>query len=98
MNAPIARLGRLARSSFSARSHPKPRILGQGQRWRLVDEGNQWSLEVKKGKRTRKSTGWRGRKYHVEKAALCCSIRELCGSDRQILESAVAALPDLYGK
>jgi len=98
MTAPLTRRPPIAGSLSTVRSDRSStkRLLAQGERWRLIDEGNQWVLEVRKGRQTRKSAGWRAMRFHVEKAALCRSIRELCGPDHKRLELAVRDLPDYY--
>lgn len=39
-------------------------------RCRVVDDGVQWIVQVRKEKSTSKNTGWRSRSFHLERASL----------------------------
>ena len=56
-------------------------ILVQWDRYRVVDDGIQWVIQVRRGRKTAKSTGWRGIKWHIQRTDLRRSIRNLVGVD-----------------
>ena len=77
-----------------AREYPSLAVLND--RWRVVDEGLQWILQVRKGRPTAKSSGWQHRCYHVERPALLRSIRELCGDVDPDALAVLETLPERY--
>lgn len=55
--------------------HSTP-ILALNDRWRVASDGAlQWIIEHRVG-----PTRWQQQRYHGERDALLCSIRELCGA------------------
>lgn len=65
-------------------------------RWRVMDDGIQWILEVRCGRKTAKRSGYTGRRFHRQRTPLIRSIDELCGEvDRDAL-ALVRELPDRY--
>lgn len=65
------------------------------ERWRVVDDTLQWILEVRKGERRVKASGWVGRRFHCQRTALMRSIDELCGV---VDPAALADLETLPGR
>ncbi len=65
-------------------------------RWRVVDEGLQWMLQVRTGRPTKKSTGWRNRCFHLDRTALFVSIREHCGNVHADALAVLRKLPERY--
>jgi hypothetical protein len=48
-------------------------------RWRVTIDANQWILEVRKGRKRAKASGWQGRSYCFWRTALFRCIRDYCG-------------------
>ena len=60
-------------------------------RWRILDDGRQWVLQVHKGGE------WRPRRYHVERKMLLAGIVELCGEvDQAVIWTIRRDWPKLY--
>lgn len=66
-------------------------------RWRVTDDGIQWILEVRRGHKTVKRSGWTGRRYHRQRTPLIRSIGELCEPIDADALAIIQALPDCYG-
>lgn len=65
-------------------------------RWRVVDAGQQWILQVRSGRPTALSTGWRGRAYCTQRTSLLRCIREYFGEVDTDLLRVIEALPERY--
>ena len=48
--------------------------------WRVVDDPLQWILEVRKGHKRQRASGYSGRSYCCSRTALLRCIREHCGA------------------
>lgn len=68
-------------------------IANLNARWRVVDDPLQWILQVRKGRPTAKASGWRDRRFHVQRTALMRSVAELCGPVEPEACRMLAALP-----
>ena len=64
--------------------------------WRVRDDGVQWILEVRKGRKRAKASGYVGRRFHVSRTALRASISELCGNVSQVGLSEILGLPERH--
>ena len=54
----------------------KPVIAVLNDRWRVIDDGLEWVLQRRKGRRTPKSTGWCGRSYAASRRSLLDSVED----------------------
>lgn len=68
-------------------------VLFQANRWRLVDDGIQWILEVRKGRERAKATGWRARSFFLSRTALLRVVRETVGGLPQEAVRCIESLP-----
>jgi hypothetical protein len=71
-------------------------VLTLNARWRIAHDGAlQWILQYRSG---RAETAWRGRRFHGERDALLCSIRELCRPEPvdPVALEAVTGWPQRY--
>jgi hypothetical protein len=64
--------------------------------WRVVDDPLQWILQVRKGRKRKKATGYRNRSFCVSRTALLRCIREYCGPVDPDGLALIAALPKLH--
>ena len=65
-------------------------------RWRVVDEGNQWILQVRKGRKTAKATGWRDKSFCTQRTTLLRCIHDDCGDVNADAMSVINQLPDQH--
>ena len=72
-------------------------ILQLNDRWRIAHDGEvQWVLQERKGKASRKSSGWRGRSFNRRRHALERSIREHTDSVDPAALAIIAEWPERY--
>ena len=71
-------------------------IIFKDTRWRVVDDGIQWILEVRKGNPRRKASGYRGHAFCLWRTALPRSVREKFGHVPPEFEQVVAGLPERH--
>ena len=65
--------------------------------WRIAHDGElQWILQQRKGKASRKSSGWRGRSFHRRRDTLERSIRELVGPVDPAILRIIGEWPERY--
>ena len=65
--------------------------------WRVrLDDPLQWILERRRGRPTRKSTGWQGRSYCTQRTTLKRCIRECCGPVDADALRQVETLPERF--
>lgn len=76
-----------------AHARTAPKIPPINNSWRVIDDPLQWILQVRKGRETSKSSGWRDRAYCAQRAALIRCIGEYCGDVRPDALAAINALP-----
>lgn len=67
-------------------------------RWRVVHDPLQWILQVRRGRKTTKATGWKGRRFCQWRRTLIRDIGELCGPVDPDALAIIQALPDRYGR
>lgn len=67
-------------------------------RWRVEDDGLQWILAVRRGRKDAVGTKWSGRRFHRCRTPLIASIGELCGPVEVGALAIIRALPDRYGQ
>jgi hypothetical protein len=65
-------------------------------RWRVTDDPIQWILEVRKGGKRQKASGWRGRSFCRSRTSLQRCIRELCGAVDAAALDIIDGLPDWH--
>ena len=65
-------------------------------RWRVVDDPLQWVLQVRRGRKTSKASGWRNRSYHAQRTALQRCIGEYCGEVAGHALKTIEALPEVH--
>lgn len=65
-------------------------------RWRVIDAPLQWILQVRKGRRSQKASGWRSRSFCSQRTSLLCCIRELCGLIDNDALAIIETLPDRH--
>lgn len=73
---------------------PNPVIVKLNERWRVADDPLQWILEVRKGRTTSKSKGWRSRSFCTTRTGLRRSIDQLCGPVNLEALALIDALPE----
>jgi hypothetical protein len=71
-------------------------VVQLNDRWRVIDDPLQWILQVRKGRRTQKAVGWRGRSYCTQRTTLLRCISEYCGEVGPDALAIIAALPDRH--
>ena len=74
------------------------RIIVLNDLWRVRDDGVQWILEVRKGRKRARASGYVGKWFHVSRTALRESVRALCGSVDPIALQLIEALPLRYAR
>ncbi len=72
-------------------------VIRLNDRWRVTDDGVQWILSVRCGRKSTKRSGWTGRRFHRQRTPLIASVTELCGSINTDALAIIQALPDCYG-
>lgn len=65
---------------------------------RLVDDGRQWIIEKRKGRATRKSTGWRSCGYARSRVGIYNVLGRLGHRPDLALVAALAPLPETYSR
>lgn len=65
-------------------------------RWRVTNDPLQWILEVRRGRKTGKATGWKGRRFCQQRRTLIREIGELCGEVAPAAMAILQALPDQH--
>lgn len=65
-------------------------------RWRVTDDPLQWILEVRKGRKGPRHTGWRGRSFCTTRDVLKRDVRRLCGEVDPAAMAAIEALPEVH--
>lgn len=66
-------------------------------RWRIIDEDGQWIVQQRRGQPSKKSTGWRNRKFNKTRDGLELSLRQLKITDiSEEVRTEIAALPEHY--
>jgi len=87
-------------SQVAGRSQPNSgssiHIVCVNDKWRVMDDSQQWILQVRKGQATSKSTGWRDRAYCAQRTALIRCIGEYCGEVDSASVAIIKALPDWH--
>lgn len=73
-----------------------PKIVDLNNRWRVIDEDRQWILQKRKGRPTKKSSGYRSIKFHRSREGLHCSVRELCGAIGPDAQDLIGRFPEHY--
>lgn len=68
-------------------------VVQLNDRWRVIDDPLQWILQVRKGRKAKKASGWRGRSYCTQRTVLLRCIREYCGDVDRGAIAIVEALP-----
>ena len=71
-------------------------VVTLSERWRVVNDQLQWILELRKGRKTGKSTGWQGMRFCQQRTTLTRDIGELCGDVDQAALALIDALPDQH--
>ena len=72
-------------------------ILQLNAQWRIAHDGEvQWILQERKGRASRKSSGWRGRRFSRRRHALERSIREHADSVDPAALKIIAGWPERY--
>ena len=64
--------------------------------WRVRDDGVQWILEVRKGRKRARASGYVGRRFHVSRTGLRASIRKFCGEIDPMDTRAILRLPERH--
>jgi len=64
--------------------------------WRVVDDPLQWILEVRKGHKRQRASGYSGRSYCCSRTALLRCIRENCGAVDQKAMVILNRLPNRH--
>ncbi len=81
-------------------AHPRartaPEITPLNNRWRVIDDPLQWILQVRKGRKTSKGTGWRDRAYCAQRTALIRCIGEYCEEVSPDALAVIEALPSRH--
>ena len=67
-------------------------------RWRAEDDGLQWILAVRRGRKDAAGTKWGGRRFHRCRTPLIHSIGELCGPVDPGALATIRELPGRYGQ
>lgn len=70
-------------------------LLNDCWRVRLTDP-LQWILERRRGRSTRKSTGWQGRRFCIQRTTLLRDIGDYCGDVDPVALSQVEELPERF--
>ena len=65
-------------------------------RWRVVHDPLQWILQVRRGRKTAKATGWKGRSFCQWRRTLIRDIGEFCGDVDVTAMAFIEALPDRH--
>lgn len=65
-------------------------------RWRVVQDTLQWILQVRRGRKTGKATGWKGKRFCQWRRTLIRDIGELCGEVAPAAMALIEALPDWH--
>jgi hypothetical protein len=69
-----------AGSNLTRLAHPSNRLVAQlNERWRVINDPLQWTLQRKKGTPRKKNSGWTGRSFCRTREALLRCVREYCG-------------------
>jgi hypothetical protein len=71
-------------------------IANLNAKWRVVDDPIQWILQVRKGRKGKRTTGYRGRSYCLSRTALLRCIREYCGPVEPNALALIEALPERH--
>ena len=66
------------------------------ERWRVIDEPQQWVLQVRKGGKRQRASGYAARAYCVSRTGLLLRIREYCGDVDPATWSLLESLPELH--
>ncbi len=75
------------------RARTAPVITPLNNRWRVIDDPLQWILQVRQGRETFKSSGWKDRAYCAQRTALIRCIHENCGEVSADAVAVIEALP-----
>jgi len=94
LNPRCSAQAKTATSPADASKTPVVAILNN--RWRVIDDPLQWILQVRRGRKTEKATGWRGRSYCTQRTVLLRCIREYCGEVDADALAIVEALPNRH--
>ena len=74
----------------------KGMVIVLNDQWRVRDDGVQWILEVRKGRKRARASGYVGRLFHVSRTALSASVGKLCGNVSRLGLSEILALPERH--
>jgi len=66
------------------------------EKWRIIDLYRQWVLQKKKGRKTKKSSIYRSKKFHKSREVLKRSIRECCGIVSSEAQAIVGGFREHY--
>ena len=64
--------------------------------WRVINDRLQWKLEVRKGNRRWKASGYQSRAFCVSRSGLFRCIREYCGEVDPLSVKLLQLLPDFH--
>ncbi len=79
-------------------AHPSNPLVAQlNDRWRVVDDPPQWTLQKRKGNPRNKNSGWSHRSHCRTKEGLLQCVREYCSNVDPSALSKLASLPDFHG-
>ena len=71
-------------------------VVQLNDRWRVIDEPIQWILQVRKGRPSTRSSGWRGEHFCRQRTSLLRCIREYCGDVDPAAVATIDVLPDWH--
>jgi hypothetical protein len=72
-------------------------ILQLNERWRIAhDNWKQWIIQVRKGRNTDKSSGWRGMSFCTERTNLLRDIKDQCGDVDPDAMAVIMGWPEKY--